>query len=107
VGKISLSDFQKVDLRVGTIKKVERIEGADKLLKLIVDIGEERQLVAGIAKQYKPEQLIGKQVIVVANLQPAKIKNVESNGMILAAEENGEPIIISPDKKTKNGSKIR
>lgn len=106
VGKISLNDFQKVVLKVGTIKKAERVEGADKLLKLIVDIGEERQVVAGIAKQYKPEQLIGKQVIVVANLQPARIKNVESNGMILAAEENGEPIIISPDKKTKNGSKI-
>jgi methionyl-tRNA synthetase len=107
VNKITIADFQKVELKVGTIKKVEKIEGADKLLKLIVDIGEERQLVAGIAKYYKPEELLGKQVIVVANLEPATLKGVQSDGMLLAAEVNGEPILLTTDKKTKNGAKIR
>lgn len=103
---ISFSDFEKLGLKVGTVKNAEPIQGADKLLKLVVDVGEERQLVAGIAKQYKPEELIGKQVVVVTNLQPAKLRGVESNGMVLAADVNGEPILISPDKKVKNGLKI-
>jgi len=107
VNKITISDFQKVELKVGTIKKAEKVEGTDKLLKLIVDIGEDRQLVAGIAKYYKPEELIGKQVIVVANLEPATLKGVQSDGMVLAADVNGEPILITTDKKTKNGTKIR
>jgi methionyl-tRNA synthetase len=83
---ISIDEFRKLDLRVGRIVTAEKITGADKLLKLSVDIGTEtRQVVAGIATKYAPDQLIGKSVIVVANLKPAVIRGIESQGMILAA----------------------
>src|SRR5690348_8883608 len=85
-GKISIDDFMKVELRVGQVKAAERVKGADKLLRLEVDIGTEvRQLVAGIALAYKPEDLIGRKVVIVANLQPRKLRGLESNGMIVAA----------------------
>ncbi|HUU79394.1 MAG TPA: methionine--tRNA ligase [candidate division Zixibacteria bacterium] len=106
--QISYSDFQKMDLRVATIKKVEPIEKADKLLKIIVDIGtEERQIVAGIAKRYKPNELIGKQIIIITNLEPAKIRGVESNGMLLAADADPEISILTPIREVPNGSKVR
>ncbi|HEV8494352.1 MAG TPA: methionine--tRNA ligase subunit beta, partial [Candidatus Angelobacter sp.] len=95
-GKISIDDFMKVELRVGQVKAAEKVKGADKLLRLEVDIGTEvRQLVAGIALAYKPEDLIGRKVVIVANLQPRKLRGLESNGMIVAASvgEDGKPVL--------------
>ena len=91
---VSFADFQKLDLRVARILSVEPIEGADRLLKLLVDLGTEtRQLVAGIAEHYKPDALVGKQVIVVANLEPATIRGVESHGMVLAG--SGDSVVLA------------
>lgn len=105
---LSFKDFQKLDLRVGTIKTVEAVEGANKLVKIIVDIGsEERQIVAGIAERYKPDELIGKQIVVVTNLEPAKIRGVESNGMLLAADAAPEISILVPLREVPNGSKVK
>ena len=106
---ITIEQFQQIDLRVGTITSAEAIPGATKLLKLQVDLGEgtPRQLVAGIAQHYKPEELIGKQIVVVANLQPAKIRGVESQGMLLAAVHDDQDIVlITVDKPVPNGAKV-
>lgn len=104
---ISFEDFQKIDLRVGKIVKVQNIEGSERLLMLEIDIGKEvRRIVAGIAKFYKPEDLLSKEVVIVANLEPKKLMGVESQGMLLAADDNGEPVILTVDKKVPCGSKI-
>ena len=104
---ISFSDFQKLDLRVGTIKTAEAVPGSDKLLKLVVDLGsEERRLVAGIAKAYTPGNLIGKQIVVLTNLEPRTLMGVESQGMLLAGDVNGAPILLMPDKEVTPGAKI-
>jgi len=104
---ISFEDFQKIDLRIGKILKVEKVEKSEKLLKLIIDLGKEkRQLVAGISQFYKPEDLIGKEIVVVANLEPKKIMEIESQGMLLAADKEGEPIILIPEKEVPPGTKI-
>ncbi len=104
---ISFAEFQKLDLRIGNIISAEPIEGADRLLKLQVDLGtEKRQVVAGIAEHYKPETLIGKQVIVVVNLEPATIRNVESHGMILAAI--GDAVVLaSPETEVPLGTQVK
>ena len=96
-GKISIDDFAKIDLRVAQVKVAERVKGADKLLRLEVDLGTEvRQLVAGIAEAYEPESLIGRKVVIVANLAPRKLRGLESNGMIVAASiEGGKPVLAS------------
>src|SRR5712672_1014112 len=93
--KIGIEDFTKVEMRVGQVKTAERVAGADKLLQLQVDIGDEvRQIVAGIAQVYKPEDLVGRKVVVVTNLQPRKLRGVESNGMIVAASTaDGSPVL--------------
>ena len=107
---ISFKDFQKLDLRVATIKEVKDHPNADKLLILNIDLGSggERQLVAGIKGVYEIEELIGKQIVIVTNLEPATIRGVESKGMLLAAEgEMGKPILIVPEKQTIPNSKIR
>ena len=97
---ISFEDFQKIDLRVAKIIKAEKIEGSEKLLKLEVNLGKEvRQIIAGIAKFYKPEDLVGKEIVVVANLEPKKLMGFESQGMLLAAEKDGEPVILVPEKE--------
>ncbi len=104
---INFEEFQKIDLRVGKIIEAERIEGTDKLLKLKVDLGEEkRQLVAGIAKFYQPEDLIGKEIVVVVNLEPKTFRGIESQGMLLAADVEGKPVILKPDKEVPPGTKI-
>lgn len=104
---ITFADFQKMDIRMATIVEAEKVAGADKLLKLTVDVGEEkRQVVAGIAQQYETKDVIGKQVPVLCNLEPAKIRGVESNGMILCAAIP-EPVLLSPVKKVPNGSKVK
>jgi methionine--tRNA ligase beta chain len=104
---IKFEDFEKIDFRVGKILKVEKIEKSEKLLKLVIDLGKEkRQLVAGIGKFYKPEDLIGKEIVVVANLEPKKIMGIESQGMLLAADVGGEPVILIPEKEVPPGTII-
>lgn len=104
---ISFNEFQKLDLRVGTIRNAESIPKSKKLVKLTVDIGEDRTVVAGIAGHYSPEELVGKQVVIVANLEPAKLMGVESQGMILAAEDETGIYVLTVDKEVKPGSKVR
>ncbi len=109
---INYEQFSKVDLRVGTIKKAEDVEGADKLLKLEVDLGKEigkRIILAGIKNYYKKEELKDKQIIVVINLEPRRMKGLESQGMLLAAcnDDESKVILLSPEKKIENGSKVR
>ncbi len=109
-GKISIDDFMKVELRVGQVKFAEKVKGADKLLRLEVDIGTEvRQLVAGIALAYAPESLIGRKVVIVANLQPRKLRGLESNGMIVAASvgEDGKPVLASFLEDVPVGAKLK
>ena len=107
--KITIDDFTKVEMRVGVVKSAERVEGADKLLKLMVDIGDEvRQLVAGIATTYEPEKLVGRKVAVVANLQPRTLRGVESNGMILAASgPDGKPALASFLEDVPIGARLK
>ncbi len=105
---IEFEDFKKIDIRVGKVIEADRVEGSDKLIKLIVDIGQEkRQILAGIAKHYSPEEIKGKQVAVVANLEPKEMFGYESQGMILAADINGRPVLVSPDREVDPGSRIR
>ena len=104
---IKIDDFFKSDLRVAEVKSCEKIPKAKKLLKLMLDDGfGERQVVSGIAKWYAPDDLIGKKVIVVANLAPAKLCGVESNGMIVAASVGEDAKVIFVDKDIPNGSKL-
>ncbi len=108
--KISIEDFAKVEMRVGVVKSAERVAGADKLLKVIVDIGDEvRQVVAGIAVSYKPEDLVGKKVVIVANLAPRKLRGVESNGMIVAASvpPDGHPVLCTFTEDVPAGAKLK
>ncbi len=106
---ITIDDFMKIDLRVGTIISAEKVEKADKLLKLQLDMGfETRTVVSGIAMHFKPEDIIGKQVTVVANLAPRKMKGIESNGMILMAQNSdGSLKFVSPLETADNGSEVR
>ena len=107
-GVIDISDFAKVELKIAEVLEAERIEGADKLLKLQVDIGNEtRQIVAGIAKHYSPEELKGKKIAVVTNLKPAKLRGVESQGMLLAASSGDKLSILTPLTDMPAGSKIK
>ena len=108
-GKISIDDFAKVELRVGQVKVAEKVKGADKLLRLEVDIGTEvRQLVAGIAEAYAPEVLIGRKVVIVANLAPRKLRGLESNGMIVAASiEGGKPVLAGFLEDVPVGARLK
>ncbi len=104
--RISIGDFSKVELKVGEIKEAERVEGSDKLLKLRVDTGEERQIVAGIGRVYAPEQLVGKRIVVVTNLKPAKLMGVKSEGMLLAANDGESLVLITPEGNVKAGARV-
>jgi methionyl-tRNA synthetase len=109
-GKITIEDFLKVELRVGQVKFAEKVKGADRLLRLEVDIGTEvRQVVAGIALAYEPEKLIGRKVVLVANLQPRKLRGLESNGMIVAASvgEDGKPVLAGFLEDVPVGAKLK
>ena len=105
---IVYDDFAKLDLRVGTIVTAEKVEKADKLLKLGVDLGSEvRTIVSGIALHFKPEEIVGLQVVVVANLAPRKMRGIESNGMILMAEDKaGKLHFVNPADKIEPGSGV-
>ena len=105
---VDIKDFAKLDIRIGRIVKAERIKGSKKLVRLEVDVGGEvRQIVAGIAEVYEPEEIVGKLVPVLVNIKPAKLMGVESRGMILAADVNGRPVLLHPDREVPPGSKIR
>ena len=108
---VDYEHFAKLDIRVGVVESAERVAGTTKLLKLIVNLGEgvgRRQLVAGIATSYSPDELVGKKVVVLVNLKPKRIRGIVSEGMVLAAGcENGEvPVLIVPERDVKPGSKV-
>lgn len=108
-GKITIDDFAKIDLRVGIVKVAERVPKADKLLRLEIDIGTEvRQVLAGIAEAYAPETLVGRKVVIVANLAPRKLRGLESNGMIVAASlEGGKPVLASFLEEVPVGARLK
>jgi methionine--tRNA ligase beta chain len=105
---ISFDDFMKLDIRIGTVTAAEKIQGTDKLIRLEIDLGgETRQVVAGMAHTYAPQDFIGKQVPILVNLEPRKLKGIESQGMILAADVGGKPIMLIPDREVPPGSAVR
>ena len=113
---ITIDDFKKIELRVGKVLSAEPIEGSEKLLKLQVDLGsEQRQVLAGIAKHYQPSDLVGRQIVMIINLEPRSMMGLESNGMVLAAgspsealAKEGEVIsLLMPDKDLPAGSNVR
>jgi len=103
---ITFEEFQRLDIRIGRVISAENIRGSDKLLKLEVDIGEKRQIVAGIAKTHSADKLVGRQVVVLANMKPAKLFGVESRGMVLAADADGA-VLLLPEKEVKEGTRVR
>ncbi len=119
---INYDDFQKVELKIGKILAAERVIGSEKLLRLEVDLGEQhevasgepvgagmpakRQILAGIGKVYAPENLVGKEIVVVANLEPRMFMGMESQGMLLAASSESGPILLMPDKEAAPGASI-
>lgn len=106
---INFDDFSKLEIRIGKIISAEKVENADKLLRLEVDFGDEkRQIVSGIAQFYAPEDLVGKQCPFITNLEPRKFKGVESQGMIMAADPgDNTAVLLHPDKEIPEGSKVR
>ena len=105
---ITFEDFKKLEIKIGKILSAEKIPEADKLIKLEIDLGEEkRQVVAGIAQFYEPDYLIGKEIPVVVNLETKKLKGVESQGMILAASAEGTPVLLYPEKDVPPGSIVK
>jgi|ERR687885_1579300 methionyl-tRNA synthetase len=107
---ISIDTFGQIDLRVGQVVRAERVPNADKLLRLEVDLAEPepRQLLAGIAEWYAPEGLVGQKILVVANLQPRRMRGLESRGMLLAASaDDGRPLLATVPPETPNGSRLR
>ena len=105
---INYDDFQKLDIRIGTVISAEKIPDTDKLIKLEFDFGEEtRQIVSGIAETFSdPSVLVGKQMPVLVNLEPRKLRGVESQGMILALEDAGEIVLLTPEKKVESGVEV-
>ncbi len=106
---ISIDEFRGVELKVGRVVSAERVEGSEKLVKLSVDLGEgsPRQILAGVGKVYAPEAIVGKQIVVVANLEPRKLMGMESNGMLLAAEGENGPVLLVPEGGAAPGSAVR
>jgi methionyl-tRNA synthetase len=104
---ISIEEFRRLELKIGTVKSAEAHPTADRLLVLKVDLGsEERQIVAGIRRSYAPEELVGRQVVIVANLEPAQLRGLESQGMLLAASDGDRIVILSPEKQVSAGSPV-
>jgi len=104
---IHIDEFRKIDLRVGVVKSAEAHPNADKLLVLKVDLGsEERQIVAGVRAHYQPEALVGKQVVIVANLETAVLRGMESQGMMLAASDGNGVVFLTPEKTVNAGAKV-
>jgi methionyl-tRNA synthetase len=106
--QITIDEFAKVQMRVGQILEAEKVEGSRKLIKLKVDIGTEvRQVVAGIAEAYDPASLINKKIVLVANLKPAKLMGIESNGMVVAASADGKPVLATFNEDVPNGALLK
>jgi len=104
---IGIEDFLKVDLRIAKVISAEKVEGSEKLLKITVSLGNgKRTIVAGIAKYYNPEELVGKKIVIVANLKPRKIFGIESQGMLLAASDGEKLSVIVPDRDIREGAKL-
>ena len=107
--KITIDDFMKVDLRTARVLTAEKVPNSRKLVKLSIDVGtEQRTLVAGIAEAYEPEALVGRTIVIVANLKPAKLMGIESNGMVLAASpDGGKPTLVGFDADVPPGTRVR
>ena len=105
--EISFEDFDKIDLRIARVLEAEPVPKSSKLLKLKIDLGEERVIVAGMGKDYKPEEIVGKMIVVVANLKPTKLMGVESQGMLLATDTAEGLALISADRAPVVGAKVR
>lgn len=106
---ITFEEFKKIEIKIGKVLSVEKVESADKLLKLIVDFGSEngeRQIVSGIAEFYQPDELEGKKLPFVVNLEPRKFKGVESQGMLMAVSTAGKPVLLLPAEDVAEGSQI-
>lgn len=104
---ISLEDFKKCEMRIGTVLVAESVEDSEKLLRLEVDFGsEKRQILSGIAKWYKPEDLVGKQLPFIVNLEPRKMMGLESQGMLIATNDENGPVLLLPDKVVPVGSEL-
>jgi len=105
---ISFEEFKKLDLRIVKIVSAEKVEKSEKLVKLEVDLGDEkRQIIAGIAKAYEPEELVEKEIVIIANLEPRSLMGLESQGMLLAANNEETPVLLRPDYDVPVGTKIR
>ena len=105
---IQFDEFNRIDIRIGTIRSAEKIEGTDKLVKLDIDMGsEKRTLAAGIADRYAPEELVGRQLPVLVNLEPKTIKGVESQGMILVADLGDDYVLLKPEREVPPGTRVR
>jgi len=108
LARISVDKFFETDLRVAEVRAAERVPKSKKLIKMTIFTGdEERTIVAGIAMKYTPEELVGRKIVIVANLQPATLMGVESNGMVLAASIDGEPSLLSVDPNVPAGTKVK
>ena len=108
LAKVTIDQFMEIELRVAEVKAAERVPKSKKLIKMTVSTGdEERTIVGGIGTKYTPEELVGRKVVIVANLQPAKLMGIESNGMVLAASIDGEPSLVSVDPGVPNGTRVR
>jgi methionine--tRNA ligase beta chain len=104
---ITIEEFRRLELKIGTVTSAEAHPNADRLFVLRVDLGsEERQIVAGIRRSYAPEELVGRQIVIVANLEPAQLRGVESQGMLLAASDGDRIVVLSPEKEVSAGSKV-
>lgn len=107
-GEITYDDFAKIELKVAKIVAAERVEKSEKLIKLQLEVGDEkRQIVAGIGKAYEAAELVGKEIIIVANLAPKALMGVESHGMLLAAGGGENPVLLTPEKEIASGAKVR
>lgn len=108
MANITLEDFQKLEIKIGTVTSCQKVEDTDKLLRLEIDFGDEKRTVlTGMAEIYDPDYFVGKQIPVLFNLEPRTIKGTESQGMILAVDTEENPVLLIPEEKVKNGSKVR
>lgn len=105
---IKFEDFEKLEIRIGKVLSAEKVQGSDKLLKLEVDLGEEKkQIIVGMAEFFKPEYFLNKELPILVNLEPRKFKGIESQGMVLAADVSGKPILLIPEKEVPPGSIVK
>jgi len=106
---INYADFEKLDIRIGTILEAEEVPGSEKLLKFLVDLGllGQRTILSGIKKYFRPENMLGKQVLILVNLEPKKMMGLESQGMMLFGDINDEPILLMPQKEVPSGTEVK